>query len=150
MMVLDRSPSVPSDLVALKKFAARGGTECRAQYLAYVREQQHESKIGGLSLQQVIQSSTSMSTEDYLSHMRRPGGMSSWGGHLEVAVIAKRWRCRVVIFQFEPTLRRALAITYSGQDIASQHHNRGRIAILWSGTHYDLILLSDELQGALQ
>jgi hypothetical protein len=55
----------------------------------------------------------------------------------------------VVIFHFEPTLRRALAITYSGQDIASQHHNRGRIAILWSGTHYDLILLSDELQGAL-
>ena len=31
----------------------------------------------------------------------------------------------------------------------SKHNNHGRIAILWSGTHYDLIILSDELQGAL-
>ena len=27
--------------------------------------------------------------------------------------------------------------------------DRGKIAIMWSGTHYDLILLSDELQNAL-
>ena len=140
LMVLDLSEKVPSDPVALKMLAAKAGTVLRKQYLAYVRQQQHEFKMGELSLQQVIQSSTSMSTENYLSHMRQPGGRSSWGGYLEVAVIAKKWRCRVVTFQFEPTLRRALAITYCGQDIASQHHNRGRIAILWSGTHYDLHL----------
>ena len=78
--------------------------------------------------------------------MRRP---DEWGGHLEIAVIAKRWRCRVVIFHFQPTLRRALAITYARQDFATKHNNHGRIAIMWSGTHYDLIILSDELQGAL-
>ena len=140
-MVLDRAP-VPSD-------PAKAATSCRAQYLEHVREKQHEFKLGGLALQQIIQSSTSMNTEEYLTHMRKPSGRSSWGGYLEVAVIVKKWRCRAVTFQFDPALRRAVAITFCGEDIASRHNNLGRIAILWSGTHYDLILLSDELQRAL-
>ena len=149
LQVLGSGQGVPSDPVELRKFTARAAAACRAQYLEYVREKQHTFMIGGLALPQLIQSSTSMNTEEYLTHMRKPSGRSSWGGYLEVAVIVQRWRCRAVTFQFEPELRRAVAITYVGEDIATCHNNRGRIAILWSGTHYDMILLSDELQLAL-
>ena len=140
---------IPSDPVQLKLFTAKAATACRAKYLEHIREKQHVLKIGGLALPQVIQSSTSMNTEEYVTHMRKPSGRSSWGGYMEVAIIVQKWRCRAVTFQFEPELRRAVAITYSGEDIAQRHNNRGRIAILWSGTHYDLIILSDELQRAL-
>ena len=149
MQVLDSASRVPSDPVELKRFTATAAAACRAQYIQFVREKQHTFMIGGLAMQQLIQSSTSMNTEEYLTHMEKPSGRSSWGGYLEVAVIVQKWRCRAVTFQFEPELRRAVAITYAGEDIASCHNNRGRIAILWSGTHYDLILLSDELQRAL-
>ena len=150
LMVLDCVQGViPSDPVLLKLFTAKAATACRAKYLQHIREKQHVLKIGGLALPQVIHSSTSMNTEEYVTHMRKPSGRSSWGGYMEVAIIVQKWRCRAVTFQFEPELRRAVAITYSGEDIAQRHNNRGRIAILWSGTHYDLIILSDELQRAL-
>ncbi len=131
---------------ALKQFTCRGATLCRAGYLDHVRDNHHHFKIGELELPLLIQSATSMSTQEYLTHMRTPKGSSSWGGCLEVAVLAQRWRCRGVTFQFEPARGRAVAITYSGEDIFGKHHNSGKIAILWSGIHYDLILLSDELQ----
>ena len=75
-MVLDRAP-VPSDPVRLKIFIAKAATSCRAQYLEHVREKQHEFKLGGLALQQIVQSSTSMNTEEYLTHMWKPSGRSS-------------------------------------------------------------------------
>ena len=149
LLVLGSGQGVPSDPVELKRFTARGAALRRAQYLEYVRKNMHTSRIGDLTLQQAIQSSTSMDTEEYLRNMRKPGGRSSWGGYLEVAVIVKRWRCRAVAFQFEPQLRGAVAITYVGEDVAGCHNNRGRFAIVWSGAHYDLIILSEELQRAL-
>ena len=119
------------------------------QISANVRDNHHSCKIGELELPLLIESATAMNPQEYLRHMRLPQGNPSWGGFLEVAVLATRWKCRVVTFQFDVQQKRATAITYSGEEVAQRHHNRGKIAIMWSGTHYDLILLSDELQKAL-
>ena len=153
LMVLDQSRSVPTDPIALLHYTRQGAAICRTGYLdqisASVRDNHHSFKIGELELPLLIESATAMNPQEYLRHMRLPQGNPSWGGFLEVAVLATRWKCRVVTFQFDVQQKRATAITYSGEEVAQRHHNRGKIAIMWSGTHYDLILLSDELQNAL-
>jgi hypothetical protein len=153
MMVLDQSRKVPTDPIALLRFTRIGAAHCRTGYLdqisANVRDNHHSFKIGELELPLLIESATAMKPQEYLRHMRLPQGNPSWGGFLEVAVLATRWKCRVVTFQFEPAQKRAVAITYFGEEVSASHHNRGKIEILWSGMHYDLILLSDELQKAL-
>ena len=131
--------------------------QTRRAYLQYIRTGAAEGRkvFDEFDLETLVRASTDMSLSRYLKKMEAPQGSdrSTWGGFLETSLICHRWRCRALFFVPQapgggeaPKLR---LWSYVGDDVAASHKHRGRIPLLWSGVHYEVLCLPDDVIAKL-
>jgi hypothetical protein len=128
----DRSDSDSRDL--LKQM----GELCRAGYLQNVNDMCKADfhLPSGLALADMLRHMVSgQSVDNYLSRMSPPiTSRRQWGSYAEASVLAGLWKVQVGFFGL------------TGQSVVMLHEPVGldtgsHIAVLWNGSHYDLLVL---------
>ena len=141
--LLDRARTLPEEPAEVSKWAVA----CRMQFVKLVARC---TDMDGIPLAEVIQASTGLSKAEYFDRISKPtGDRSSWGGFMEASVMAARWRCRIVFFGWEPDQRRLRSWSYVGNDVDGELPDRGRIAVAWTGTHFNVLVLDEDVSARL-
>ena len=83
----------------------------------------------GPPMRTAMAAASDMSPEDYIEALKS-GGL--WGGWLEAALMARRWRCQFHVYTMEG--QRYVRITSFGPA-----EKGDEIHLLWTGVHYDVL-----------
>ena len=142
--LLDKSEAWPT-----MSRAARWAQKTRLAMLDTLKTGGSRQFLDGASIQALIEASTDMSFPNYVEFMTHPVAHDrrSWGGFLEAALMCARWRCRAVFFVVDGLQLKCWS--FVGNNVGVLHHGRGRIPLLWTGGHYDLLVLDEDLTGQL-
>ena len=146
---LDRKRALPEEPAAQAQLVSKWAASCRKHFVTLMHKR-GEGNIDEVPMAEVIRASTGMSTAEYLDRMSKPiVDRSSWGGFMEASIMAVKWRCRIVFFGWEPDQRRLRSWSHVGDDVNSAHRDRGRIAVAWTGTHFNLLVLDEGVLARL-
>ena len=89
----------------------------------------------GPKLSIAIEAATGQSVSGYLSAMQNwtSDDSRTWGGCLELEIMAHRWRCSIWLFATKDSDSYELLCCLGTQ------HSTASMALLWTGVHYDLL-----------
>ena len=103
--------------------------------------------LGIASMAELVRTSADLDLADYRRRMSKAdvNDRRTWGGFLEASLMCQHWRCQVAFFVWQDS-QPVLWSIVGGEDVEPGHGHGGRIALLWWGTHYDVLRLSrDEI-----
>jgi hypothetical protein len=124
------------------------GSRARMAFLQHVDRLQANggSVLGVATLDVLVKESTDMEFAEYRRRMAKVEGndRKTWGGFLEASLMCTHWRCKVAFFVWQETQPVLWSIS-GDDDVDPKHGHKGCIALLWWGTHYDLLRLSPDL-----
>ncbi len=129
------------------------GQACRRRYLAGMKLRLDVGReYMGCPIRTLILASTGLEPDEYLVRMSvgSTADRRTWGGFLELSMLAQRWWCRVHVFR---VVGRDLALMCSigmlPHSVPAQCKWGGHCAVLWRGGHWDTLRVSAEVQRKL-
>ena len=121
------------------------GAQCRTWFLDLVKglmQGKAELHPGlGLTVEEVLLESGCWATPDeYVSAMSTPlQNRGTWGGFAEASVMAFHWKVRVAFFALTECKEEVFLLC----DPAGPQDATARICLLWTGLHYEILVLDD-------
>jgi hypothetical protein len=121
------------------------GAQCRTWFLDLVKglmQRKAELHPGlGVTVEEVLLESGCWATPDeYVSAMSTPlPNRGTWGGFAEASVMAYRWNVRIALFAMNASSEELFLLF----EPAEPRNAEARVCLLWTGTHYDLLVLDD-------
>ena len=117
------------------------GSNCRSTFLDNIAGTHRTmQQWSGLDLEVALDIGRSWpSVEEYVRRMRPPiMHKRQWGGYAEAALLSYDWKIAVAIFTKTSVGKYVLLCEPVTPPEANPAH---RIGVVWSGTHYDLLLV---------
>jgi hypothetical protein len=121
------------------------GAQCRTWFFDLVKglmQRKAELHPGlGVTVEEVLLESGCWATPDeYVSAMSTPlPNRGTWGGFAEASVMAFHWKVRVAFFALTECKKQVFLLC----DPAGPQGATARICLLWTGSHYELLVLDD-------
>ncbi|CAE7217656.1 unnamed protein product, partial [Symbiodinium sp. CCMP2456] len=116
------------------------GKTNRAVQMQWMEQHQGEPFPPGESntvlLKDAIIASSGKQPDEYFAHMGSTAACNAWGGWLEAAVMAFRWKCQVKVYSLDGGTGRYRHLSTVG----IVQNNGSIIRLLWLGDHYDLLV----------